>query len=294
MIPIFYSPVYVGSRTSFDTTRKAKWVADSLDKRPISGIQLHAPSPVTEEQVAMVHDPDYVHAIITGHPAHLAESQGFDWDVQLWPMVAMSTGGVVAAATAALETGVAGSLSSGLHHARYGSGAGYCTINGLVLAAQTALAGGAQSVLIIDLDAHCGGGTHSLIAGDDRIWQLDISVNSFDKYSSDARMTLDLIENPTDYLPTLEERLRQLSQSGLHFDLCLYNAGMDPDARCSIGGLAGIDASLLARREQTVFDWCRARNLPVAFVLAGGYIGRELDVLSLVELHRLTLMVAAQ
>ena len=86
---------------------------------------------------------------MTGAPTHLAESQGFDWDAQLWPMVAMSTGGVVAAAMAALETGIAGSLSSGLHHARYGSGAGFCTLNGLVLAARSAIDGGAKSVLII-------------------------------------------------------------------------------------------------------------------------------------------------
>ena len=294
MVPVFFSPAYVGSHTSFDTTRKAKWVADSLEHRPISGIELHAPQPVTEQQVAMVHDPEYIRAVVTGQPRYLAESQGLDWDVQFWPMVAASTGGVIAAAAAALETGVAGSLSSGLHHARYASGAGFCTINGLALAAKTALDGGAQSVLIIDLDAHCGGGTQSLIADDPRIYQLDISVNPFDSYRSDTRTTLDLIRYVKDYLPTLEQRLHHLSHSGPDFDLCLYNAGMDPDARCSVGGLDGIDAVLLAKREQMVFDWCRSRGLPVAFVLAGGYIGSDLDVPDLVDLHRLTLSAAVQ
>ena len=28
---------------------------------------------------------------------------------------------------------------------------------------------------------------------------------------------------------------------------------------------------VLAERETTVFDWCRANRLPAAFVLAGGY-----------------------
>ncbi len=95
MVPVFYSPAYVGSHTAFDTTRKAKWVADSLEQRPIAGIELHAPPPVTEEQVARVHDPEYIRAVVTGHPRSLAASQGLDWDAQFWPMVAASTGGVI-------------------------------------------------------------------------------------------------------------------------------------------------------------------------------------------------------
>ena len=73
--------------------------------------------------VAAVHDPGYVRAVQTGEPRSLAESQGFDWDPGVWPMALATNGGVVAAALAALADGVAGSLSSGLHHARRGSGA---------------------------------------------------------------------------------------------------------------------------------------------------------------------------
>jgi acetoin utilization deacetylase AcuC-like enzyme len=62
----------------------------------------------------------------------------------------------------------------------------------------------------------------------------------------------------------------------------LYNAGMDPHQDCPVGGLAGIDELLLAQRERMVFEWCRRRDLPVAFVLAGGYIGPRLDVARLV------------
>ena len=76
-------------------------------------------------------------------------------------MVLSSNGGAVAAGLAALEHGVAGSLSSGLHHARREKGAGFCTFNGLVIAAREALTAGARSVLILDFDAHCGGGTRS-------------------------------------------------------------------------------------------------------------------------------------
>jgi acetoin utilization deacetylase AcuC-like enzyme len=114
-VRIYYSPKYVGSGYAFDTTRKAKWIADSLAESPIPGIELLEPQPITRDQVAQVHDVDYIRAVETGAPRDLAESQGFSWDAGLWPMVSASNGGAVAAGLAALENGVAGSLSSGLH-----------------------------------------------------------------------------------------------------------------------------------------------------------------------------------
>ena len=111
----------------------------------------------------------------TGVPRAPAEQQGFLWNAGLWRSVLASNGGVVAAALSAMRTGVAGSLSSGLHHARRDRGSGFCTFNGLVIAAHEALDGGAGSVLILDLDAHCGGGTASLIADEPRIWHVDVS-----------------------------------------------------------------------------------------------------------------------
>lgn len=294
MVHVYYSPTYVGAGYSFDTTRKAKWVADSLNESPLPGIELIEPAPLTFDQVAKVHDPGYVRAIESGSPRFLAESQGFRWDAGLWPMVLASNGGAVAAALTALQQGVAGSLSSGLHHARRESGAGFCTFNGLVLAAQAALVAGAKSVLILDLDAHCGGGTAELIADDPRLWQIDVSVNQFDHYTSSERVWLAVVRKSSDYLPAIQSGLDATRKRGLHFGLCLYNAGMDPFEGCSTGGLFGITRQHLADRECMVFEWCRAQKLPIAFVLAGGYVSPDLDVPGLVDLHRLTLTMAGE
>jgi len=38
MTRVFYSAAYVRSGYAFETTRKAKWIADSLGKSPIRGI----------------------------------------------------------------------------------------------------------------------------------------------------------------------------------------------------------------------------------------------------------------
>ena len=57
----------------------------------------------------------------------------------------------------------AGALSSGLHHASTERGNGFCTFNGLALAARALMDGGANHVLILDLDAHCEGGTYEIV-----------------------------------------------------------------------------------------------------------------------------------
>jgi acetoin utilization deacetylase AcuC-like enzyme len=209
-------------------------------------------------------------------------------------MVLATNGGAVAASLAALEHGVAGSLSSGLHHARRQRGAGFCTFNGLVIAARAALATGARSALIVDLDAHCGGGTQSLIEDEPRIRQLDVSVDSYDSYASSDRAWLEIVEDGRGYLSAVRRWLEEVARRDLSFDLCLYNAGMDPFEDCSTGGKQGVTREVLADRERLVFDWCRERRLPVAFVLAGGYVGPRLDEDGLVNLHRLTLASAVR
>jgi acetoin utilization deacetylase AcuC-like enzyme len=290
---IFYSPSYTIATHSFETTRKSRWIAESLAAEPIGGIELIAPKPTSAAALSRVHDPEYVDAVRNGNPRELAESQGFPWDLALWEMVCTSNGGVMAAAIDALRTrSVSGSLSSGLHHARRARGAGFCTFNGLVLAALAALDRGARTVLILDLDAHCGGGTHGLIHGYDRIWQMDVSVDAFDWYEPLGNNQLEMVHDPSRYLPTIEEKLTWLEREAPRFDICLYNAGMDPFGGCSIGGMQGITQKALRDREVAVFSWCRMRGIPIAFVLAGGYLGPELARLGLVALHRLTLEAA--
>ena len=290
---VFYSADYTRSGHAFDTTRKAKWIADSLGADPIPNVRLREPQPLTIQQLLQVHGPGYVDSIHTGIPRELAESQGFPWDGGIWPMVLASNGGAVQAARVALDDGVAGSLSSGLHHAHAGFGKGFCTFNGLVLAAREALARGVESVLILDLDAHCGGGTAHLIANDPQIHQIDVSVNHFDAYSSSQQSRLRIVERPEEYLAEIERELAEAGRASQRPDLCIYNAGMDPFEGCSTGGLQGITQGILAARERLVFTWCRESEIPVAFVLAGGYVGPRLDQDGLVALHRITLSAAA-
>lgn len=290
-LSVCYSPAYVGAAHAFETTRKAAWVANSLVSQPIPGLGLVGNASLTAADLAIAHGTAYINAVRTGEPRALAESQGFAWDPQLWSMVLASNGGVLAASKRALTHGVAGALSSGLHHARRDHGNGFCTFNGLAIAALKALGPRVRRILVIDLDAHCGGGTYSILGANRAIHHLDIAVDNFDRYRPTGGNTLDLVSEAGVYLHVLDQRLEELRDQ--QFDLCLYNAGMDPHENSPVGGLQGIDARLLARRERRVFSWCAQRKLPVAFVLAGGYIGPNLDQVGLVALHRLTLAAAA-
>jgi acetoin utilization deacetylase AcuC-like enzyme len=275
LISVFYSADYLAAACDFDTLDKAGWIVESLHRNVIPGAVLTPPEPLSAGSVMSVHAPAYVDAVRTGQPRALAESNGFSWDAGIWTAVCASNGGAVAAARAAFGTGRnAGSLSSGLHHAKWDRGEGFCTFNGLVMAARAAREAGAARVLILDLDAHMGGGTYSLVRGLQGIEHIDLAVCPYvDAYrpAPASSCTLDVIDDATEYLPRLATRLAAVAGRP---DLVLYNAGVDLHERSGIGALRGVTTDLLAKREAVVFDWARALGTPVAFVLAGGYISR--------------------
>ena len=275
---LYVNDDYTAARHDFDTTRKAGHIVESLAERPVLEVELCDPSGAyerTREAIAAVHDAEYVDAVESGSPRSLAESQGFGWDPGIATMAVAHNAGVVAAVTDALATGeVTGTLSSGLHHAAADSGSGFCTFNGLAVAAHVAAAQGAR-VLVLDVDAHCGGGTSSLLPASAH--QVDVSVSGFDRYVAGDRRWLRLVD-ADEHDEAIIEALEHCDTLGA-FDIVLYNAGMDP-ANC------GVSIEQLARREQLVAE--HDFGCPVAFTIAGGYTwGKGMD--EVVDLHRLTI-----
>jgi len=279
MMKVFYNKAYTAAAHASDTTRKSDEIATAMDASCAPGCDLVDPVDfvdLAEELIEATHAPAYVEALRTGEPHDLAGSQGFNWDEGIWDMAVNSTAGVLAAAEEALATGkFSGSLSSGLHHARHAGGAGYCTVNGLAMAATRTTELVSGTVVILDLDAHCGGGTNELIGGDGRILHLDLSTSSFDSYSPDGDDELTVLHGPSD-VEYLEHVHRYLGRIPDDTGLVIYNAGMDPHP--------GVSAEGLAQRERLVAAWCARNSVPVAFVLAGGYTwGITMD--ELVDLH---------
>ena len=199
---VFYNEEYTAAAHAFDTTRKSGEIATAVDEGCAPGCEVVDPVDfvdLAEELIEATHAPAYVEALRTGEPYDLARSQGFSWDEGIWDMAVNSTAGVLAAVDEALATGgSSGSLSSGLHHARRAGGAGYCTVNGLAMAATRATELVSGTVVILDLDAHCGGGTHDLVGDDGRVLHLDLSTSSFDSYSPDGDDELTVLHGPSD------------------------------------------------------------------------------------------------
>jgi acetoin utilization deacetylase AcuC-like enzyme len=283
MTTVYYNENYGASTYAFETTRKAGRIAATLTDHPkVTVADPIAHVPHTEQHIATVHDPRYVTALKTGTPRVLAEQQGFEWDAGIYPMAVAHSAGLVAATHDVLTTNanLAGSLSSGLHHARYDGGAGFCTINGLVVAAHEAFRLGAERVLVIDFDAHGGGGTRSL-TDPNTVVQVDVTVSPYDVWNERSpwdRLDVVLTGN---YLNAIRKMLDYASTIPA-VDFVLYNAGMDP-------ANAGITAAELAVREELVADWLAARQVPAVYALAGGYLGRDIGFDELVALHRLTI-----
>jgi acetoin utilization deacetylase AcuC-like enzyme len=275
-LPLFYSSRFICQGYGVDTREKAAEIAQSLIDSPIEGVEIIDPTDVTKEVLLRVHQTKYVNAMLSGVPASVAIGNGMgEWSPELRDSVLATTGGAVDSAVYSYENSRhSGALTSGLHHAKYSHGSGFCTFNGLVIAAKEVLAMGAQRVLILDLDAHCGGGTASLINGVVGIEQVDVSVNSYDQYSGIPNAHL-VMSRGTTYLADIATALSGIDTT-TPIDLMIYNAGMDPHEDCSIGGEQGITSDVIQLREAMVYEWARLHNVPISFVLAGGYSGRKL------------------
>lgn len=269
---IFYDDDYV-LESELETRTKAEPIARLIRSENNPGVELRSPRKATRAELEEVHSPEYLDRLWNG--------------VQdLLRSLLASTGGVLDAVDQALIDGFAGSLSSGLHHAKRNHEEGFCYINGLVLAALRALnVHKLTDIGILDLDAHCGGGTFQLIGNDSRVRLADVSTNPYDSWKSfELRHHLKIVRDANNYLNEVEKALKHL----VGVQILIYNAGMDPFEGCGIGGLPGITREVLQQREKLVADWCRENNVPALYVLAGGYEGPNLDLEGVARLHLLT------
>ena len=174
---------------------------------------------------------------------------------------------MVDATQEALRNGV-GAVApvAGFHHARYDSANGFCTFNGLIVAALAARARlPSASVGILDFDMHYGDGTDDII----RRLKLDWIVHySAGRHFHDQAQSVKFLDG----IPALLKRFSACA-------VVLYQAGADPHVDDPLGGF--LTTKELARRDQLVFSTARQLQLPVAWNLAGGYqqpIRRVLDI----------------
>lgn len=262
--------------------RKFQMVADGLAGNPF--VRVEVPAPVSETDLLRVHTAEYVTAVRTGEPRGLAESQKFPWSPALWASVLLTSGGAVAAARRACAEGLAAALASGFHHAHADHGEGFCTFNGLVVAAEALRAAGTlRTVAVLDLDLHYGNGTASLCATRPWLFNCSIYGNDYDRNSAykdvEVRRHTDGPNHVSFALPNgsgrdvLLEAMARGTAALLAWgrpDLVLYQAGADP-YREDLYSPLDLDHDDLRERDRWVFGWAKREGLPLAWVLAGGY-----------------------
>jgi acetoin utilization deacetylase AcuC-like enzyme len=251
------------------------------------------PEAATDEQILRAHDADYLEKVTTGTlTAKEIRRIGFPWSPQMVERSRRSSGATIAACRTALIEGLAVNLAGGTHHAFRDHGEGYCVFNDSAIAARAMQAEGrARRLVVLDCDVHQGNGTAAILKGDSTIFTFSIhGEKNFPYHKEQSDLDIELLDGTSDrvYLDMLEEGVqRALALS--HADLAIYLAGADPYEWDRLGRLKLTKAGL-RQRDELVLELCKARGLPVAITMAGGY-ARNVD--DIADIHAATVRVAA-
>jgi acetoin utilization deacetylase AcuC-like enzyme len=193
----------------------------------------------------------------------------------------------------ALEEGVAVNVGGGFHHAYPDHGEGFCVLNDFAVAIRSLQKNKiVERAMTVDCDVHQGNGTAAIFGGDHTVFTLSIhQENNYPYPKPPSSLDINLDDGVGD-----EEYLRELAKgldgalAEFNPDLIFYMAGADPYRDDQLGGLR-LSLEGLQRRDRLVFEKARAKNIPVAVTLAGGYARRLEDT---IQIHSNTIHVAKE
>ena len=250
-IPIFYTIRQNAKVDSFSPSAGKPAILAEVIRAAALPVRWVEPCPVAWSDLERVHQPAYVRGIMEGRLAN-----GFGTrDRAVAASLLFTSGAMLDAARAATPSLPAAALVSGFHHAGWSSNHGFCTFNGLMVAAAALFAEQrAERIAIIDCDAHVGDGTEDILR---RVPGLAPRIH---------HAIFGRSHGPT-YLADLERLGGQLA--AFQPDLILYQAGADPHVDDPLGGV--LTSAQLRQRDLRVFQMARDLGIPLAWDLAGGY-----------------------
>jgi acetoin utilization deacetylase AcuC-like enzyme len=250
------------------------------------GVEVVAPPAATPEQLARVHDADYLHLIA----ATAGRAVALDPDTFTSPEsheVALLAAG---AAVAAVDRVMGSTHHAAMalvrppgHHAERNRAMGFCLYNSIAVGAAHARAHGVAKVAIVDYDVHHGNGTQHTFEADPHV--LYISTHQFPYYPGTGaadevgrgagkgftvNLPLEVGSVDEDYETAFREVvvpvLRQFKP-----DLLMISAGFDAHERDPLAGMRVSTASFAAMTQElrkVADECCRGR---VVAVVEGGY-----------------------
>jgi acetoin utilization deacetylase AcuC-like enzyme len=283
------------------------------------------PQPASDQDILLVHKPEYVQKLKTGTLSPREEMEmEIPYSRELADAFWLAAGGSILAARQCLTDGVSISIGGGFHHAFPDHGEGFCMIHDVAVAIRRLQRDDKiHSAMTVDCDVHQGNGTAAIFAGTRTASALlpsasvstvqppphaprgkmrgahagdvfTISLhqhNNYPLWKPPSSIDVDLPDGTgdDDYLAwldnTLSSGLRQFEP-----DLICYIAGADPYKEDQLGGL-NLSIEGLKKRDELVFHVARARNIPVMVTFAGGYAQNVEDT---VTIHSNTVIAAKE
>jgi len=125
------------------------------------------PEPATDQDILLVHKPDYVHKLKTGTLSPREEMElEVPYSRDLVEAFWLAAGGSILAARQALVDGVGISIGGGFHHAFPDHGEGFCMIHDVAVAIRRLQRDDKiRTAMTVDCDVHQGNGTAAIFAG---------------------------------------------------------------------------------------------------------------------------------
>ena len=281
----FVLPLPDGHRFPMDKYRRLR----ERIARELPCVQLLEPEAASDGVLALAHTPDWIERLTLGRLTALEQrAMGFPWSAAMVERSRRSVGATIAACRAALADGAAANLAGGTHHAGPDRGEGYCCFNDAAVAARLMQAERrAARVAIVDLDVHQGNGTARILRDDPSVFTLSIhgERNFPFRHRCAGHLDVDLPDGTRDdaYLNALDAALAALGER-FAADLVIFLAGADVVEGDRFGRLA-LSPAGVAERDARVFAFARARGLPVAVAMAGGYCP---EIERIVDIHLAT------
>lgn len=234
---------------------------------------VHDPGMVGQNELRLAHEQSYIDAIFEGSltPDRLRKL-GFPWSKQLVERSRSAVAGTLEATKFAVSSGLGINLAGGTHHAFPDNGYGYCVFNDVAVAANTLLNHNSPRIMVVDVDAHQGNGTHFIFSNCDKVYTYSVHVGKNyprNKHPGTCDIELERWVDGKTYLDSVKKSL-ELAVDLFSPDVAFYLAGVDVHEGDRFGQMS-LKTEDIEERDRWILGLLNESGTKVVVVLGGGY-----------------------